>query len=791
MLDDMRFAMRGLLKAPGFCLVVVTTLALGLGANTAVFSVLHAAILTRLPYPAPEQLVRIYFERDGERRYLSGPSLVDLRAQSKTMDVASVHTYSESSVDLTDRGRPERVPMTLTSANYFDVLGVTPVAGRPFTRDDERENARVAVISTRLWKEYFGGDVAAVGRSLTMSGRPVQVVGVLPEWFEDPLQPQVEIWMPENLEPGAANGWGNNRLSAIGRIAAGFTLEDARAEAAVVVARQAPNLAARTPITARILPLQDDIVGAAGPMLYVLLGAVGLLLLLAGVNVASLTLARAAARAQEMTVRAALGSSRWRIVRQLLAESVVLSLAGGAAGVFVAYTLSRVLLAAAPVTVLQADRSLDVQVFGYCFAIALVSGLGFGVVPALHASRPDLETVLREGGRGGSAGRRHTRTWNALVVCQVGAALVLLVGAGLLLKSFHRLQRVDLGIDAANVLTFQVSLPEGRYSPEHRRQFHFALHQRIAGLPGVRAAGATSRLPVMGPYNTWGTRLPGTSSWPLLPQQRVIEGAYFETLGIPILRGRTFGREDHAAAERRVVISEAVAQALFPGVDAIGRQVQVTGFMATVIGIVPDTVLTARGARAPAVYHSHTQFADNRNWELTQVVSTSGPSPGVVDGVRRELHAIDPQLVLHQPQLLADVIGGGQARERFSLQLIGAFAALALAIAGIGLYGVLAYTVTSRRREIGIRMALGAQPSSVRGLFVTMGGRLTLLGLAAGAIVAFVATRALRSLLFEISVTDPLVFGSAALTLAIVATAAAWIPAHAATRVDPLEVLSR
>ena len=791
MLDDIKFALRALAKAPAFCLVVIVTLALGIGANTAVFSVLHAAILTPLPYPAPEQLVRIYLERGGERRYLPGASLIDLRARSKTLDVASVYTYSEQAVDLTDRGRPERVPLTLTSANYFDVLGVTPMAGRVFTRDEERANVPVAVISARVWRDYFNGDLSAMGRSLTMSGRAVEVIGVLPEWFEDPLQPNVEIWLPEDLQPGGQNGWGNNRLSAIARLRAGFSLHDAIAEGAVLVAAQAPHFNAPTPISIRVLPLQKDIVGSAGPMLYVLLGAVGLLLLLACVNVASLLLARAAGRTQEMTVRAALGSSRWRIVRQLLTESVVLSIAGGAVGLFLAYVVSRLLLAAAPVAMLQADTSLDVQVFAYCFVIALIAGLGFGVVPALHASRPDLDAVLREGGRSGGASRQQTRIWNALVVCQVGVALVLLVGAGLLLKSFHRLQNVDLRISPENVLTYQVNLPGGRYTAEQRREFHLELHRRVSALPGVKAAGAVSKLPVTGTYHSWGTRIPGAAGWVLQPEQRTIEGAYFDAVGIPVIRGRAFGPEDHAAAERRVVISESVAQALFPGLDPIGRKVQVLSATPTVIGVVPDVALNARGERAPAVYHSHSQFAENRNWSLTQVVATNGPVHGIVDAIRRELAAVDPQLVLHQPQPLSDVIGRGQARERFSLQLIGAFAVLAMAIAGIGLYGVLAYSVTSRRREIGIRMALGAQPSSVRSLFVGTGGKLTAVGLLAGVCAALLLTRGLQSLVFEVSVLDPVVFLAAAAMLALVAAAAAWIPARAATRVDPLEVLGK
>ena len=786
--DDLKFALRALRKAPAFCLIVIATLSLGIGANTAVFSVLHAAILTPLPYPSPHELVRIYTESGGERSYLSGSALIELRDQIRTLEVATSYTYSERSVDLTDRGRPERVAATMVSANYFDVMGVALLAGRAFTRDEERRDPRVAVVNQRVWQDYLGGDPGALGRTVTMDGVAVQVVGVMPAGFEDPFQPRVEIWLPENLQPGGQNSWGNHYLSAVARLRSGHSFADAVAETRIIAERQAPNYRSGRPPTLALVPLQTDIVGAAGPMLYVLLGAVALLLLLACANVASLLLARAAGRSAELTVRAALGSSRWRIVRQLLVESVALSLTGGVVGLALAFGVSRLLLSAAPVTVLDAGASLDVQVFLYCFAVAFLSGLAFGVVPALHASRPDLETVLREGGRSGGASRRQTRAWNALVVCQVGVALVLLIGAGLLLKSFHRLQRAPLGIVTDGVMTLQVNLPTSRYPTEARRAFYPAFQQRIAALPGVKAVGAVSRLPVTGVYHMWGARLPGTTGWPLQPDQRTIEGDYFKALGIPILRGRTFGPEDHANVERRVVVSESVVNTLFPGVDPLGRQIQVLNANLVIIGVVPDLAVTARAAFRPVVYHSHIQFADNRNWSLVQVIATDG-RPGLVEAVRRELQAIDSQLVIHQPQRLDDVIGRERGRERFSLQLIGAFALLALVIAGIGLYGVLAYAVTSRRHEIGIRMALGAQPSSVRGLFVSRGGILAALGIAAGAGAALLATRALQSLVFEISVLDPVVFAVAALMLAAVAAVAAWIPARAATRVEPLEVL--
>ena len=792
LLQDVRYTARLLRRWPGYTAATILTLALGIGANTAVFSVLNAAMLEPLPYPQPDRLVRVSLDRGGEYRYFPGSGLLDIRANSRTLDIASVYTYNEQGADLLGPAGPERVSLTQVSSNYFRVLGVTPLAGRVFELHEERRDARVVVVSERIWRQYLNAEHSAIGQTLMMNGTPWQVIGVLPGSFEDPLQPNVELWGPENLQPGGPNDWDNNRLSAIARLRPGATIGAAQAEAHLLVSRQATNYGTDVVTSVRILPLQDDLVGAAGPMLYALMAAVGLLLLLACVNVATLMLARAAARTHEITVRAALGSARWRIIRQLLTESVMLSMAGGVAGLLLARMVTGVLLAAAPVAVLQPEAAaLDRDVFVYCFGIALLAGLAFGVAPAIHASRPNLETTLREGGRTGGASRKQTRTWKTLVVCQVAVALVLLVGAGLLLRSVQRLKDVDLGIRPDNVLTFQVNLPAGRYPDASQRlAFYAALHDRLAALPNVRAAGAVSRLPTMGTFQSWGARHAGAPKL-YLAEQRVVDRKYFQALGIPLVSGRDFEPQDGAAVERRVVISRSLAEAMFPGADPLGRQLQITNFRATVIGVVGDVALSARGLRAPTVYHAHTQFAANRNWALTQVVATRTADPLIVQAIRDHVRAIDPALVLHQPRPLADVIGRGQAREKFSLQLIGAFAALALILAAVGLYGVLAYSVASRQREIGIRMALGARASSVRGMFLGMAGKLAAAGLLIGAIAALVLTQGLRSLVFGVSLYDPVVFAGAGLTLAAVAALAGWIPARAASRVDPLNVLGR
>jgi predicted permease len=796
LVQDLRYAVRSIAKAKQFGAIVIVTLALGIGANTAVFGVLNAVVLQPLPYDEPERLVRVYQSLGGADNYLPHPAVLEFREQSRTLDVAALYNYSAEGADLTDRERPERVRSLSVSADYFRVLRVTPMLGRFFERADERPSSHVAVVSERIWREHLGSAPDAAGRMLPLNGIPHRVVAVLPAGFDDPLEPGVEIWTALDLQP-RANAWYNDYLSMIARLRPGATLEQAQAELATMSAGMAWNGARATVRkSARVAALQADTVGSAGLMLWILLGAVGLLLILACVNVASLFLARGAARESELAIRAALGCSRWRMARQLLVESLLLSIAGGLAGLALARAVTQLLLAAAPETVarfvLSGGGTLERTVFAFNLGVAVLAGIGFGVAPALQFRPTSLDGVLRESGRSGSGSRRQTHARNALVICQIALALVLLTGAGLLLRSFDRLRSVALGVQPANVMTFMVHLPSGRYAdPELRARFHRDIEARIAALPGVRAAGAVSRLPVTGSYHRWQTRrldlAPGVRD--VQPEQRTIEGAYFDALRIPLLRGRTFSAEDDAHAPHRVVVSRELVRELFGDEDPLGRQLRVSGDQVEVIGVVGDVAISPRGVARPTVYHSHRQFAADRNWALTQLVALDRPVPSLLDDVRRELAAIDPALVLDKPAMLADVIGGGIAQERFALLLIAGFALLALLLAAVGIYGVLSYSVTRRSREMGIRMALGAPARAVWSLIVRDGGRLALAGVLLGLVGAYTATRALRSLLFDISATDPLVFTAAAATLILVALAASWIPARAATKVDPLQAV--
>jgi len=793
---DVKYALRSVAASKKFAAIVVVTLALGIGANTAVFGVLNAVVLRPLPYDHPERLVRMYHSAGGDdNSYMTGLAAVAYREQSKTLDFAILYTYSVEGADLTDRPVPERVRVLPVSADYFRVLGVRPVVGQIFARADERPNQRLAVVSTRIWRKYLDGAADAAGRLLQVNGTPYQVVAVLPDGFDDPLESGVDMWVPLNTQPGGPNSFDNYYLSAIGRLKPGASVEQAKAELATIASGMQTNRPAGTSLwSANVVPLQTDTIGSAGPMLWILLGAVGLLLIIACVNVASLFLARGAARETELAVRAALGCSGWRLVRQLLVESVLLSLTGGVAGLLLARIISGALLAAAPAAVTRVgSEALEQSVLAFSFGVAVLAGMAFGVAPAIQATRPDLEGMLRESGRSSSGSRRQTRARNVLVVCQVALALILLIGAGLLLRTFDRLRAVDLGVRTSNVLTFSVHLPMGRYGDaQQRARFHRDFQARLEKLPGVRAAAAISRLPVTGTYHSWGSRradLPPEARG-VQAQQRVVEGPYFKAVGIPLLRGRTFGPEDDAKAPRRVVISQELARQLFPSDDPIGKRLRVAGGEPEIIGVAGDVALGARAALRPYVYHSHSQFAGDRNWALTQVVALdTEPSPSVLAEAKRELAQIDPALVLYEPKMLDDVIGAGVAQERFALLLVASFALLALVLAAVGIYGVLSYSVSRRSREMGIRMALGAPAASVRTLIVRDGGRLAALGIVLGCAGAYAATRVLRSMLFEVSATEPLVFVSAAAVLGLVAMAASWIPARAATKADPLQAV--
>ena len=796
-MTELSAALRSLRRTPAFTAIAVGILAVGIGGSTAVFSVVNQVLLEPLPYADAEQLVRIYQYRTEEpdvNTFVTGPAYDAYRDMQSFAEVAATFTYRETGVDLARADGAERVRNLEVTSNYFDVLRAQPVLGRAFTRTEETPAAQVAVISHALWQRQFAGERSIVGRTLTLSGVPHTVVGVAPRGLEDPVVGAVDVWVPTDPQSGFHPQ--NHQWTVIGRLRAGVELPAARAELAAVhtsLAEQFPNGADRL---GRMHSLHEDTVRTASRMLHVLLGAVGLVLLIVCVNIANLLLARATVREREFAVRSALGSGRGRIVRQLLLESLVLGLIGGVGGVLLgAFLLDGIkLLGASSVPRLE-EATFDLRVLAFAGAVSIGSAVLFGLLPAWRFSRVAAAGVLRTTTRSVTSDRSRNRARSLLVGAQVALALMLLVGASLLTLSLYRLSNVETGIDADDVLTFDVHLPTVRYDALQRARFHEEFARRVTALPGVAAAGAVSRLPLTGSYHGWGSYaatgpLAGAEE-SLSSQQRVIAGDYFRAAGISLLAGRLFDERDDATAPRRAVISRSAAETMFPGVDAIGQTLLVLGEPVDVIGVVTDVALTPEGDVAPTVYHAHRQFADNRNWPLHQIVRTTDDPLATAAAAREILAAMDAELVLHRPQPLADLLGRGTAQRRFTTFLMTAFAALAVVLATLGLFGVITYTVRQRRREIGIRIALGARPAQIRGMVVRDGMRIATAGMVLGLAAALALGRVLASLVFETSTANPAILVGATTLMALVATLAAYLPAREATRVEPSSVLQK
>lgn len=796
---DLRYAIRTLRRRPLYLGAAVLTLGLGIGATTAVFSGVHGVLLTPLPVEEPEQLVRIYLEEPedpGGHEFLTGMDAVSVReAEGVFRDVAVFYDYQEQGADVTGGDRPRRIRTLPVSSGYFRILGVEPLLGRELTRGEEREDARVAVVTHGLWRRLLGAGHPpeagreALGATLRLDDVPYTVVGVLPPGFRDPVAGEVDVYVPQDLDPANDwNNWDNHYLSAVGRLAPGTSLEEA-GERLTAVAMPL-NRANRDPDNywlPRLVPLHEDLVGRADTLLWVLLGAVGLVLLLACVNVANLSLARGMARSRELAVRAALGAGRGGLVRQLLAESLLVALAGGALGVGLAWAGVAGFRAVAPADLPRAEAiALQPAVLLFALAVSVLTGIVVGLLPALRHSGPDVAGGLREGSRGSTAGVHRLR--RVLVSGQVALALVLLVGAGLLVKSFVALQQVELGFDPEGVLTYEVHLPEARYpTGETRMAFYDRLFQRIRALPEAETVGAIHWLPAVRRGYRWGLfRVdPPEGIEPIGAGVRIVEGDYFRAIGVELLRGRTFESRDRADSRLVAVINRRAVERVFPDVDPLERQIRVGGRIWTVIGVVADVPSTPLGDVAAKVYFPHAQFADN-HWALSQVVSTSGDPLRLVPAVQEVVASIDPDLVLHRPRSMTAVLAGGVARQRLAATLMAGFAGLALLLALVGIYGVMAFLVGRRTHEIGIRMALGADRGKVRGMVVRESLGMAALGVTVGLLAALGLSRWLRSLVFEVTVTDPWVYGVVASGLLLVALLAAWLPARRAAGVDPM-----
>jgi predicted permease len=796
---DFRFALRTLRRAPGFAAIAIATLAVGIGGTTAMFSAVDAVLLQPLPYREPGRLVRLYqtnLEAPNASEFVTPVHAVAYRSRlSSVSSLAAVMTYSENGADIGDADGARRVRVLPTTADYFEVVGVHPAVGSAYTAGDETA-APVVVLSHRLWEQEMQGKASAIGGTIIMNGRAYRVLGVMPSGFEDPLVANVDAWVPLDMTPGRdASNANNHYLTIIARLRPGVSLASAQSELAALGERLATEFPQGRNVRARLDPLKEDIVGPSSLALKLMLGAVTLVLLVVCVNLATLMLVRGSERQSEFAVRAALGGARTRLVRQMLVECIALAAVGDVAGLIVArFAMAGMRVLAGDSIPRIATMSINLGVLGASVLVATVSALVFGIVPAMRVARTQPGDVLRGLGRASTGGARQLRGREWLVVVQVALAFVLAVGAGLLLSSLARLQSVPLGVTSANVLTFQLHLPDARYDSTARAQFYDAFARRVEQLPGVRAAGGVSKLPATGSYNSWGTHpLTGPyagdeNRWPSI-EQRVVAGDYFRVVGIPLLEGRLFDDRDVAGAPLHVVISKLAAKELFPGVDPIGQRLNTGDREEEVVGVVGDVALRNEGEMLPHIYHPHRQFAGDRNWALTQVVATNDVD-GAVAPIRALLASLDPRLVLFRPTTLDDVIGRGAAQRRFTMRVLITFAAMAIALAGLGLFGVLSYGVRLRTRELGIRMALGARTSTIRAMILRQGLTLTLIGLGIGLLVASASSRLIASLLFEVRPMDLTVLAGACLLLAVVSGLAAYAPARRATSIDPRQSLS-
>jgi putative ABC transport system permease protein len=802
--QDLRFAARVLRTNPGFTAVAVLALALGVGANTAIFSVINGVLLRPQPYAEPERLVSLWLTPVGEREegFASFKDFADWRAQTRSFE--ELASYRHGGYTLNGVGEPQRVEGLRVSSGFFPLLRVNPAAGRIFRpEEDVPGGERVVVISHEFWQRSFGGDPGVLGRQLLLNAQPHTIVGVLPRGFRPPLDSgAAEVYTTIAHEGANLDSRGARVTQVIGRLKPGVTVEQAQADLDAVarsLAQQYPDT--NTGTTAFLVNLHEQHVAKVRPALWVLLVAVGLVLLIACSNVANLLLGRAASRQKEMAIRAALGAGRWRVVRQLLTESVVLSLLAGTAGVLLALWSIDALIALGPADLPRlGEIRADGRVFGFALLLSVLTGVVFGLAPALKASRPELNETLKEGGRGASAGRGSRRLRGLLIVSQTALALMLLVCAGLLLKSFARLLEVDPGFNPKNVLTLRVNLPAAKYAESAPRvSFVRQALERVRAVPGVEGAAFVGPMPfshseVFGDFRIVGRPEPAAGEEPGAAV-RSITPDYFRVMGIPVRRGRHFTEHDRKGGVGAAIINETAARLYWPGRDPLGERVRGIGANQNgdeppeweIVGVVGDVRHDGLDSEPkPELYLPHQQ--NSWSWGVF-VVRTAVEPAGLAGPVRGEIMAVDRDQPVVDVKPLAQLISESVAQPRFYALLVGAFSAVGLTLAVVGIYSVISYAVTERTHEIGVRMALGASPGDVRRLMIRHGMTYALAGIAAGTVGALAAARYLSAQLFGVSSTDSFVFAAVPLLVACVALAACYVPARRATKVDPLVAL--
>ncbi|PYU47828.1 MAG: hypothetical protein DMG53_08075 [Acidobacteria bacterium] len=805
-LQDIQFGFRMLLKSRGLAAIAIFALALGIGANTAIFSVVNTVLLRALPYPQPDQLVWFWESQPNlEQAPFSAADFLDYQAQNQSFQ--QVATIRRLSFNLTGQGATERIPGMVATPNVFSLLGVHPILGRDFLPEEGAFGApRRALLTFGLWQSHFAGDRAVVGRSLTLDNQPVQIIGVLPANFRyggtdvllwvNPVNvvPEVFSTFPD-WEKNIRNNRETHYLSIVGRLKPGVALSQAQSDINTIVARLHQQYPVTTGHNVRLIPLRELSAGPVRQTLVILLGVVGLVLLIACANVANLLLSRAVTRRREIAIRTALGAGRLRIVRQLLTESMLLSLVGGVLGLALAWGLVRLLVAASPEQLPRVQEiALDLRVLLFTLGVSLLTGLLFGLAPALAATRHSLGHFLKEAGRGGAEGLAHNRLRGVLVVTEVAFSLVLLVCAGLLGRSFVRMLEVNPGFRPDHMVTMWMNFTSANYAPKGRpTQFLEQLIPRAAALPGVEGVAISNDLPLEGDDTTTGlSDVEGRAPFPRGQQPLVgvhaVNPGYFRSMGIPQLRGREFSASDNANSTPVVIINQKLAETLWPAQDALGKHFHLMGDkQSEVVGVVGNVLHNGLGESVSL--ESYLAFPQNP-WSYVGLAVRTHGDPGAVYGAVRSLvEQIDPELPVHDMRPMEQVVAETMASRRLTLWLVGAFAALAFVLASVGIYGVMSYAVTERVHEIGVRMALGAQRRDVLRLVVGHGMRHAAIGLLLGSVAAFLAARAMTTLLFGIRPGDPLTYIGIALVLALAALLACYIPARRATSVDPMVAL--
>jgi putative ABC transport system permease protein len=815
--QDLRYGARMLFKKPGFTLIAILTLALGIGANTAIFSVVNGVLLRPLPYREPDRLARVYSEfptMNLRKFWISPPEYMDVQKEAKSWE--SIGAWAAGGVNIAANGPPIRVAATNVTLSLMDTLGVQPALGRNFTPgEDTVGGPRVTIISHALWQRAFGGQADIIGKEIMIDARPFNVVGVMPQGYVFPPgsnQP-ADVWTPFQFDPANPGGRSNHFLNVIGRLKPGATLDQARSEMEALMTGWKSEGRARHLLQQKfhpvlMFPLHEDVVGGAKSAVLMLLGAVAFVLLIACANVASLLLARAEARHREFAVRLALGAGRSRMLRQFLTEGMILVLLGAACGVSLAQGGLKMIMAAAPDSVPRTGEiRIDLLVLAFTLGVSILAVFIFALAPMAQLRERNLAEWLHGSGKGAGAGAGSQLLRKGLVVTEIALALMLVVGSGLMLRAFWKLRSVNLGFNPFGALSFTVELPSSAYPIPEQLRFSQSLQAKLASIPGVKSAAMASELPPLRPIDANDTDIEGYQPGPNEPSKgnvdfwNVVSGDYFKTMSIRLTEGRLFEPSDHNEnAQRVVVINQALAKRYWQG-SPVGRrlspgQVANDAIWFTVIGVVEDTKnLGVDKSAGTELYFLEPQVLTSLGrlfggvTRQNFVVRAEGDPASVAGAVRAAVHGIDPALPIFGMQTMSDTVADSLVRPRFLSLLLGAFSVIALALATVGIYGVMAYSVSQRTQEIGVRVALGARSSDVMKMVLGQGTKLAAVGVGIGLAGAFALTRVMSTLLFEVSVTDPATFAAVVALLAIVALLACYIPARRATKVDPLIAL--